>query len=66
MKILIIAWAVIAAVVLAWPRPSSFNARWVSMPLAMSWDMLNRVRKATERPTAMTYTHCKWPDCKRS
>jgi hypothetical protein len=49
-----------------WPtRPTSFNARWVAMPSAMTLEMFNRARKAAERPTAMTYTHCKSPNCKR-
>ena len=63
----ILAWAAVAAAVMWWPtRPTGFNARWIAMPLAMTLEMFNRARKAAERPTAMTYTHCKWPDCKRS
>jgi len=30
----------------------------------MSWDTINRARKAADRPVGMTYTYCKWPDCK--
>jgi hypothetical protein len=26
---------------------------------------LNAARKAAERPAAMTYTYCKYPNCKR-
>jgi hypothetical protein len=63
----ILAWAALAAIIVQWPtRPTSFNARWVAMPSAMSWQMLNAARKAAERPAAMTYTYCKYPDCKRS
>jgi hypothetical protein len=63
----ILAWAAVATFITWWPtRPTSFDARWVSMPAAMSWDALSRARKASERPAAMTYTYCKYPDCKRS
>jgi hypothetical protein len=63
--LLILAWAVVSAVIVWWPRPPGFNARWVAMPQAMSWQTLNAARKAAERPAAMTYTFCKYPDCKR-
>ena len=63
----ILAWVALAAIIVWWPtRPTSFNARWVAMPSAMSWQMLNAARKGANRPTAMTYTFCKYPDCKRS
>jgi hypothetical protein len=61
----IVAWLMLATIVLAWRAgPISFQQRWVSMPPAMSWEMLARARQAAERPAAMTY--CKYPDCKRS
>jgi hypothetical protein len=67
MKILLIlAWAVVSVAILWWPRPPGFNTRWVSMPPAMSWEMLARARQSAERPAAMTYTHCKWPQCRLS
>jgi hypothetical protein len=63
----IFACAAIAIVIMWWPtRPTSFNSRWVAMPSAMTREMLITARKAAERPTAMTYTYCKYPDCKRS
>jgi len=62
----ILAWAAVAAVIMWWAtRPTSFNARWVAMPSAMSWEMFITARKAADRPAAMTYTHCKYPDCRR-
>jgi hypothetical protein len=62
----ILAWAAIATTIMWWPtRPISFNARWVAMPSAMTWEMLITARKAAERPTAMTYTFCKYPTCQR-
>jgi hypothetical protein len=65
----ILVWLAVAAAILWWPsRPTSgsFNARWVAMPSAMPREMLITARKAAERPAAMTYTYCKWPDCRRS
>jgi len=60
------AWAAIAAAIIWWPtRPTGFNARWVAMPSAMTGQMFIAARKAAGRPTAMTYTFCKYPDCKR-
>jgi hypothetical protein len=50
--------------ILAWAAAPA--ARWVAMPLAMPREMFITARKAAERPTAMTYTYCKYPDCKRS
>jgi hypothetical protein len=68
MKALLACWLT-ALAVLAWlaiPRPPLFQARWVAMPAAMSWDMLSRARKAAEQPAGMTYTYYKYPDCKRT
>jgi hypothetical protein len=63
----ILACAAIAIVIMWWQtRPTSFNARWVAMPQAMAWQTLNAARKAAERPTGMTFTYCKWPNCQRS
>jgi len=63
----ILTWAAVAAAIIWWPtRPTGFNARWVAMPSAMTRQMFIAARKAAERPTAMTYTFCKYPDCKRS
>jgi len=64
----ILAWA---ASFMWWPTQSTIwwptrAAALVRMPAAMSWDVLNRARKAAERPTGMTYTYCKYPNCKRS
>jgi hypothetical protein len=46
-------------------RPIGFNARWVAMPSAMTREVLITTRKAAGRLTGMTYTYCKYPDCKR-
>jgi hypothetical protein len=63
----ILAWVAVAAIIIWWPtRPTSFNARWVAMPSAMTREMLITARKAAERPAGMSYTYCKWPNCKRS
>jgi hypothetical protein len=62
----ILAWVAVAAIIIWWPtRPTSFNARWVAMPSAMPREMLITARKAAGRPTGMTYTYCKYPNCKR-
>jgi len=60
--------AVAAALAWIWwsQPPTSFNARWVAMPSAMTREMFITARKAAERPAAMTYTYCKWPNCRRS
>jgi hypothetical protein len=62
---LILAWAVISIAIVT-RQPDSFKRRWVSLPPAMSWQTLNAARRAAERPTGMTYTFCKWPNCQRS
>jgi len=63
----IIAWLVVAAAIMWWcQRPTGFDARWIAMPAAMTREMLIAARKAAERPTGMTYTYCKYPNCKRS
>ena len=50
----IAAWAAIAAAIMCWPKgPTSFDARWVAMPAAMTGEMFIAARKAAERPTAM-------------
>jgi hypothetical protein len=70
----ILAWSAVAAAVMWWPtrptiwwptRATGFNARWVSLPSAMTREMVITARKAAERPTGMTYTYCKWPGCRR-
>jgi len=54
--LLIIGWLAGTAAVLWWPqRPSVFAARWMAMPPAMSFEMLDRARKAAARPS-----FCKW------
>jgi hypothetical protein len=56
----------IAEWLLAMSQPS-FEKRWpAAIQPAMSLEMLITARKAAERPTGMTYTYCKWPNCKRS
>jgi hypothetical protein len=66
MKALLLIIAAVATAALSWPRQGVFQARWPeAMPPAMSWNMINKARKAAERPTGMTYTYCKYPDCKR-
>jgi hypothetical protein len=63
----ILAWAAVtAAIIFWWPRPPGFNARWVSLPPAMEWQLIERAGKASAQPVGMTYTYCKWPDCQRS
>jgi hypothetical protein len=50
MKALLIAWLAIAAAILWWPIHSTdFRTRWVAMPPAMSFEMLDRARKASTR-----------------
>jgi len=54
--LLLIGWMIATAVLLWWPqRPPVFAARWITMPPAMSWDMLDRARKAAARPS-----YCMW------
>jgi hypothetical protein len=37
----ILAWAAVAAAIMCWPtQPTSFNARWVAMPSAMTREMV--------------------------
>jgi hypothetical protein len=36
-------------------HPTGFNARFVTMPPSMSWEMLDRARKASARPS-----FCQW------
>jgi hypothetical protein len=56
MKALLIAWMVITAALLWWPTHQlGFDARWVAMPPAMSFEMLDRARKAAARPS-----FCMW------
>jgi len=63
----ILAWAAVAAAIIWWPtRPTGFDVRWVAMPSAMTGQMFIAARKAVDRPTGMTFTYCKWPNCKRS
>ena len=53
--LLIIGWAAVTAVLL-WPqRLPVFAARWVAMPPAMSFETLDRARKAAARPS-----YCMW------
>jgi len=50
------AWAAIAAAIIWWPtRPTGFNARWVSMPAALPGEIIDKARKAAERPS-----YCMW------
>jgi len=65
MKALLLIIAAVTAAALWWPREGVFESRWVSMPPAMSWNMISKARKAAERPVGMTYTYCKYPDCNR-
>ena len=65
MKALIIAWLLATAMILYWPHETGFRARWVALPPAMSWDTISKAQRAAGRPAAMTYTYCKYPDCKR-
>ena len=61
----IIVWFAVAAAIMWWQnRPTGFNARWVSLPPAMSWDTISKARKAAERPVYVP--HCKWPGCRLS
>src|SRR5262249_54567474 len=57
-------WVLLAAIFAGWwsMRPADFATRWVSLPPAMSWEMLITARKAAERPTGLTYTYCKYPN----
>jgi hypothetical protein len=43
--VLLIGWLIAAVAIVWWPtRPTGFNARWVAMPAAMSWDMISKAR----------------------
>jgi len=64
-RVLLLIIATVAAAAVWWPRLVSFDQRFVSMPPAMSWDTITKARKAAGRPAGMTYTYCKYPDCKR-
>jgi hypothetical protein len=56
MKALLIAWVAITAAILWWPMHRlGFDARWVAMPPAMSWETIDRARKASARPS-----FCMW------
>ena len=56
MKALLIAWMAITAAILSWPvRSTEFQTRWVSMPPAMSWETIDRARKASALPS-----FCMW------
>ena len=62
----ILACAVAAAAIMWWPtRPTGFDARWISLPPAMSWDMIDHARKASARPSfcmhhKVTGDGCRW------
>jgi len=61
LSVRIIAWAVVAAAIVWWPtRPTGFDARWVSMPAAMSWQSYQAARKAAPIYVPI----CKWPGCR--
>jgi hypothetical protein len=56
MKALLIGWLALVATPLLWqPRRVVFEARWLAMPPAMNWEMLDRARKASARPS-----FCQW------
>jgi hypothetical protein len=58
MKILIIVWLAVTTAVLWWATPhqtSGFATRWPQLPPAMSQDLLDRARKAADRPR-----YCMW------
>ena len=52
----LIAWVMVTAAVLWWPTHQlGFDARWVAMPPAMSWETIDRARKASALPS-----FCMW------
>src|SRR5262249_62039778 len=59
-------WLLVAAIIVWWQSgPTGFDARWVSLPPAMSWDMIDRARKASARPSfcmhhRVTGDGCRW------
>ena len=59
-------WLLVAAAIVWWRSgPTSFNARWVSMPAAMPLEMFNAARKASARPSfcmhhRVTGNGCRW------
>jgi hypothetical protein len=56
----ILAWAVVAAAIVWWPtRPPAFNARWVSMPAAMSWSDYSSAKAAAARPSFCMPKKCR-------
>jgi len=40
-----------AAAIVSWHPVASFQQRWVSMPQAISWEMVDRAMKASARPS---------------
>jgi hypothetical protein len=62
--LLILAWAAVAINILWWPRPPSFDRRFVQLPPAMSWNLISKAPKAAARP--MFVAHCQWPACRFS
>ena len=62
----IIAWLSLATTILAWRSgPTRFDARWVSLPPAMSWDTITKARKAAGRPLWMPFCNVE-KDCRFS
>ena len=60
MKALLACWltAIAVLVLLAMPGPNSFERRWpVALPPAMSLQLFQAARKASERPTFCMYVH---------
>ena len=52
----LVVWAAVGAAIIWWPtRPTSFNARWVALPPAMSWDTISKARKASQHPAFCPY-----------
>ena len=63
MKIFVLIIATVAAIILWWPRPVSFSARWPeALPPAMSMEMINRARKASQHPAFCPYPW--WDPCR--
>jgi hypothetical protein len=44
-------WCSVAAAIVSWHPVVSFQQRWVAMPAAMSWEMVDRAMKASARPS---------------
>jgi hypothetical protein len=56
----IAAWILVAAAIVWWQSgPTGFNARWVSMPPAISWSDYSSAKTAAARPSFCMPKKCR-------